>query len=427
MNKTLSVCLALGCLLLPARSGNAQTTTLDSEQSAFLTLINNYRAQNGVGPLQVSVALQQSSQWMSSDMAAKNYFSHTDSLGRDPFSRMAAFGYSYAPAGENIAAGYSDAQNTFTQWQTACDPDASGACTYAHNKNMLNGSYKVMGIGRAYNASSTYRWYWTTDFGGVVDQTLGSTTPPSPAPTIGSFTATPLTISAGQQVTLAWSVSGASSVSINNGVGDVTYLTSKTVAPTATTQYTLTATNANGTKTASVTVTVNTPTTTPPPSTSSISMWPSTSYPTMYLSAGGPLELGVKFRSDVAGKITGIRFYKLSSDTGVHTGSLWSTDGRLLATGTFTSETANGWQTLTFASPVAISANTTYVASYHTNSGVASAGFELQSRGQDNPPLHALQTGVDGYNGVYVFGGGGSYPSQGTAGYNFWVDVVFTR
>src|ERR1700746_171906 len=113
----------------------APTPTLDNEQSAFLKLINNYRAQNGAGPLQVSLTLQNSSEWMSTDMATKNYFSHTDSLGRDPFTRMATFGYSYTPAGENIAAGSSTAQQTFTQWQTACDADTTGACTYAHRQN----------------------------------------------------------------------------------------------------------------------------------------------------------------------------------------------------------------------------------------------------------------------------------------------------
>ena len=84
--------------LLASGGARAQSTSLDSEQSAFLTLINNYRARNGVGPLQISLALQQSSQWMSSDMATKNYFSHTDSLGCNPFQQMAAFGYSYTPA-----------------------------------------------------------------------------------------------------------------------------------------------------------------------------------------------------------------------------------------------------------------------------------------------------------------------------------------
>src|SRR6185436_11584482 len=168
MYKSLSLLCTVSCLFFVSPSGQAQAPpTLDAEQSSFLTLINNYRAQNGAGPLQVSIALQNSSQWMSTDMATKNYFSHTDSLGRNPFTRMAAFGYSYATAsGENIAAGYSDAQNTLLQWQNACDPNASGVCTYAHRVNMLNASYKVIGIGRAYNAASPYRWYWTTDFGG---------------------------------------------------------------------------------------------------------------------------------------------------------------------------------------------------------------------------------------------------------------------
>ena len=47
----------------------------DSEEWAFLSLINNFRAQNGLSPLQVSVGLSSSSHWMSGDMAAKNYFS----------------------------------------------------------------------------------------------------------------------------------------------------------------------------------------------------------------------------------------------------------------------------------------------------------------------------------------------------------------
>jgi len=337
---------------------------------------------------------------------------------------MTSFGYTHYPEGENIAAGNSDAQNTFTQWQTACDPDSTGACTYAHRQNMLNPGYKVFGIGRVYNASSPYRWYWTTDFGGFVDQTIGST--PSPAlPVISSFSANPAAVAAGQVSTLSWSVSGATSVTLNNGIGDVTSLTSKVVAPGATTQYTLTATNSAGSKTATVTVAVNG--TSPAPPSAGVSIWPSTAVPSMYLSLGGAVELGLKWNSDVAGKITGIRFYKNSSNIGTHSGSLWSANGQLLASGVFSNETATGWQTLTFSAPVTIAANTTYVASYHTNAGAASVGFELQTRGVDNPPLHALQTGVAGYNGVYVFGGGGMFPSQGTSGYNFWVDVVFLR
>src|SRR5271155_4694853 len=51
--------------------------------------------------------------------------------------------------------------------------------------------------------------------------------------------------------------------------------------------------------------------------------------------------LGVKFRSEVAGTVTGIRFYKATTNTGTHIGSLWSSAGTLLAEATFTGESAS--------------------------------------------------------------------------------------
>src|SRR5712692_411805 len=198
----------------------------DSEEWAFLTIINNFRAQNGLGALQVSAALESSSKWMSGDMAAKNYFSHNDSLGRDPFARMSAFGYPGGYRGENIAAGNADAQSAFNQWLNACDPDGSGNCTFAHRNNMLGSNYQVIGIGRAYNPSSTYRWYWTTNFGSVLDQTISPGGDPGPppgpsAPVIAFFNASPSSLAPGQTAMLSWSVSGATGITIDNGVGSV--------------------------------------------------------------------------------------------------------------------------------------------------------------------------------------------------------------
>ncbi len=79
------------------------------------------------------------------------------------------------------------------------------------------------------------------------------------------------------------------------------------------------------------------------------------------------VELGVKFTADTDGHVSGVRFYKSAANTGPHTGSLWGSDGTLLATATFTGETASGWQTVTFSPAVAVTAGTTYVASYHTH------------------------------------------------------------
>ena len=125
-------------------------------------------------------------------------------------------------------------------------------------------------------------------------------------------------------------------------------------------------------------------------------IWPSTAVPGIV--DGGPdnpVELGVKFRSDVSGTIRGIRFYKAAANTGTHVGNLWSSTGSLLATGTFSGETASGWQQLNFTTPVAITANTVYVASYHTNTGHYSINTNyFASSGVDNAPLHALANSV---------------------------------
>jgi O-glycosyl hydrolase len=157
------------------------------------------------------------------------------------------------------------------------------------------------------------------------------------------------------------------------------------------------------------------------------SIWPSTTVPGVV--DEGPdssVELGVKFRSDVAGKITGIRFYKATANTGTHVGSLWNSAGTKLAAATFSGETASGWQQVNFSTPVAITANTVYVASYHANNGHYSADVNyFASRGVDNPPLHALANGVSGGDGVYRYGTTSAFPNQTWYSANYWVDVVF--
>ena len=137
----------------------------------------------------------------------------------------------------------------------------------------------------------------------------------------------------------------------------------------------------------------------------SSTIWPTSALPAVV--DGGPdnaVQLGVKFRSDVAGTIRGIRFYKSAGNTGTHVASLWSTAGTRLATATFTNETASGWQEVSFATPVSIIANTTYVASYHTTTGHYSFNGNYFTAGVDNPPLHALASAGSGGNGVYRYG-----------------------
>ncbi|MDE3009409.1 MAG: DUF4082 domain-containing protein [Pseudomonadota bacterium] len=159
-----------------------------------------------------------------------------------------------------------------------------------------------------------------------------------------------------------------------------------------------------------------------------VSLWPGTTVPAVVdVGADSPVELGVRFKSDSTGHIASIRFYKSAANTGTHVANLWSSTGALLATATFTGETASGWQQVNFATPVAISAGAVYVASYHTNVGhYADNNGYFSGAGYDSAPLHALADGVSGANGVYAYGSNSSYPSSGYQGSNYWIDVVFT-
>ena len=92
------------------------------------------------------------------------------------------------------------------------------------------------------------------------------------------------------------------------------------------------------------------------------------------------VELGVRFQSSVPGSILGIRFYKGFGNSGPHIGNLWTTGGTNLASVSFTTGTDSGWQQALFASPVAITANTPYIADASGNysfSGLANGSYTV--------------------------------------------------
>jgi Domain of unknown function (DUF4082)/Concanavalin A-like lectin/glucanases superfamily len=179
-----------------------------------------------------------------------------------------------------------------------------------------------------------------------------------------------------------------------------------------------------------VDVAFNTTTTSPPPPpTTAYTIWPSTAMPgTVDTFQTLPVELGVKFTASEGGYITGIRFYKGAANTGTHVGNLWSSAGTLLARATFTGESAGGWQQVTFATPVAITANTVYVASYFSPTGDFSVDRNYFNTAVSNPPLQALQnvsSGSTGPNAVYNYGSSSAFPTTSYEASNYWVDVVF--
>ena len=158
-----------------------------------------------------------------------------------------------------------------------------------------------------------------------------------------------------------------------------------------------------------------------------ISVFAGSSVPAVAAEAGdtSAVALGMKFRSDVAGTITAIRFYKGSGNTGSHTGRIWSSTGTQLASVTFANETATGWQQQNLPAPLAIAANTTYVVSYHAPVGRYAIDTGFFANGVARGPLHALSNAEGGGNGVYGYGAATVFPSQSWQSSNYWVDAVF--
>lgn len=182
---------------------------------------------------------------------------------------------------------------------------------------------------------------------------------------------------------------------------------------------------ATGGSTSSAYSNVATATTTGTTTSTTDTLWSNSYTPSIDSYAAGNYELGVKFRTDVAGTVNGVRFYKQTWMNGyTHVGHLWTSGGVLLGSVLFTGETASGWEQANFSTPISIAANTVYIVSFSTGYGYAgiSSGF-FNAGGVDNGPLHALANGVSGGDGVY--NSGGRFPAYSGGGMNFWADVAF--
>ena len=132
-----------------------------------------------------------------------------------------------------------------------------------------------------------------------------------------------------------------------------------------------------------------------------------------------PYELGVKIQSAKPGRITAIRYYKAASDSGPHCGTVWASDGTILARIAFYGETASGWQQQALNAPLPIQAGTTYVVSVNANGYFADTlgGLATQVANGD------LRSVADNNNGVY--GAPGVLPTTSYQNSNYFRDIVF--
>jgi uncharacterized protein YkwD len=141
---------------------NAAWASLEDQ---VLTLVNQRRAAGAtcggvakppVAALTSNAKLRCAARNHSKDMGSKNFFSHTGSNGSTFVQRIEAALYKpWLALAENIAAGQTTAAAVVNGWMSST----------GHCNNIMNGNYKHLGVGYFNAPSSTYKHYWTQDFG----------------------------------------------------------------------------------------------------------------------------------------------------------------------------------------------------------------------------------------------------------------------
>ncbi|MGW0765497.1 sigma-70 family RNA polymerase sigma factor [Streptomyces sp. NPDC002676] len=117
-----------------------------------VALVNKERAAAGCGPVTENPQLEKAAQAHSDDMAARNFFDHTNPDGADPGQRITAAGYRWSTYGENIARGQQTAQSVMDAWMHSP----------GHRANILNCGFKNIGVGVHKGTGGPW---WTQDFG----------------------------------------------------------------------------------------------------------------------------------------------------------------------------------------------------------------------------------------------------------------------
>jgi len=140
---------------------------------------------------------------------------------------------------------------------------------------------------------------------------------------------------------------------------------------------------------------------------------------------GTKVTLGVKFWTSQPGTISGIRFYRAEVSSHGYVAKLYSAGGVLLGSATLAHESGSmpGWQVANFASPIPISANTTYVASYYSAAGQGAGDPHELKTGVAQGPLTAPASSAVGGNGAYS--SKNVFPKSSYEASNYYVDVSF--
>ena len=115
-----------------------------------LRLVNEIRAEAGVGPLTLDTTLCKAASMRALEMDYGNQMSHTRPSGKDCFSVLDFYGASFGTCGENIAAGQTSASSVVNGWKNSP----------GHYQNMINASYTKLGVGYSAVGVGDYGHYW---------------------------------------------------------------------------------------------------------------------------------------------------------------------------------------------------------------------------------------------------------------------------
>jgi uncharacterized protein YkwD len=141
---TIAVLSLTSSLLVAATSEASIKAGADQgiEQN-MITLVNSYRAQHGLAALKANNALMRAARAHSHDMIENGYFDHTSQDGEQFFQRLSRFGFHWTSAGEALARA-----SGLTSPDTAADEAVTmWRQSPPHNKILLTGSFKAVGIG----------------------------------------------------------------------------------------------------------------------------------------------------------------------------------------------------------------------------------------------------------------------------------------
>jgi uncharacterized protein YkwD len=114
--------------------------------------VNAHRAEAGLRPVRISVAVHRAAEYHARDQAAMSAMTHTGSDGSDAGQRISRQGYTWSTWGENVAYGYPTARSVVRAWMNSP----------GHRANILNPSFRHIGVGVQRGANGLL--YWTLDF-----------------------------------------------------------------------------------------------------------------------------------------------------------------------------------------------------------------------------------------------------------------------